>query len=79
MPLIDAKTVAKMLGTSATTVVRLGQSGELRRHKIRRLVRFEESDVEEYIERSAAPAPKQKQKVPQVDYYPGMKFVSARR
>ncbi len=44
--------VAKYLGVNTRTVYRLIDEGELPAHKIGRVIRLQESDVLEFIERS---------------------------
>lgn len=46
--MIDAKTVAPMLGISERSVYELAKSGRLNCYRFGAAVRFDEADVEEY-------------------------------
>lgn len=50
-PLLDIKQVQEKLGVSERTVFRLIDKGELTGFKVGRAWRFEESDIDSYIER----------------------------
>lgn len=57
--LMNLEQVAKRLGVSGRTVVRFVENGELIGFKVGKNWKFEEADVEAYIQKKREQAPKQ--------------------
>lgn len=79
VPMIDAQTVAAMLGVNLCTVYRLKEKPDgLRAYRVGRCIRFKRSEVEEYLENHIVEPVVYKSGKPKgvrFRYVPGMKVV----